>query len=367
MVRLLLWIACAACAVPNLTPDEFACTKDAECGGSLVCLDQRCASRPVCGNGLVEKGEVCDDGGATGACQDCAAVQRWWTCDPTGCSKTQYSLIDAGADHFCAIRVADGLLECFGSNVGIEGDFAGQAKPPNDLGPFSAVEAGNFHTCAIRREDARPVCFGENLGRDFELANQSVVPSSVGRVLQVSAGGTHSCVIREDGSPFCWGDIHGEGDIDLFASPNLDDVDEMDAASFHTCVRVRATQQHVCRGFRDRVVVPQGTFTKLDVGLFHSCVLDEKGDVQCFGRPSGTRTDPPPDPGPYVDVDVGQVVNCALTDRGGVRCWGDPLPEDDFGQSQPPPGTFSSLAIGSDFACGLKTDKTIDCWGRLSD
>ena len=73
-----------------------ACNSDADCGGGKCKPDgcsANCKSREVCGNGITDVGEICDDGGtANGTCADgtpCNQTSDCATgaCSPDGCSK----------------------------------------------------------------------------------------------------------------------------------------------------------------------------------------------------------------------------------------------------------------------------------------
>jgi cysteine-rich repeat protein len=70
----------------------YPCTGDADCGPALACIDGLCGGpgeAAVCGNGLVEVGEDCDDGniqGGDGCSENCdfcgdGITQAWEECD----------------------------------------------------------------------------------------------------------------------------------------------------------------------------------------------------------------------------------------------------------------------------------------------
>jgi len=59
-----------------LNPAAEVCEVDADCTGGDVCSGGcACIPPPVCGNGVIESGEECDDAGASGTCDaDCTAA-----------------------------------------------------------------------------------------------------------------------------------------------------------------------------------------------------------------------------------------------------------------------------------------------------
>ncbi len=71
----------------SCTGTTTACDSDADCGGqSGSCVDDGCDDTctstvtPACGNGVLEAGELCDDGSANGVSADCLP-----TCTPARC------------------------------------------------------------------------------------------------------------------------------------------------------------------------------------------------------------------------------------------------------------------------------------------
>ena len=138
---------------------------------------------------------------------------------------------------------------------------------------------------------------------------------------------------------------------------------------------------------------PQGTFTALTAGGFHSCGLRPGGTVTCWGLDTWGQASPPtiysaismgdlhlcgvvidgtvgcagsnssgqtdvPD-GQFSAVSAGAAHTCGLRADGTVKCWG----LNDYGQARTPRGTFISVSAGTWHTCGVRTDTTITCWG----
>ena len=207
------------------------------------------------------------------------------TCDTTGApagvciqarGTTPYAEISAGAYHTCAIRVSDGLVDCWGDQV------MGQANPPTDVA-FQEVSAGYYHTCGITVA-GQLRCWGTDTDGQIP-ANETATFAAV------SAGFHHTCAVDIQGVTTCWGD-DGEGQ----SSP-----------------------------------VP-GLYSTVATGANHSCGRVEDSSLQCWG--SGTtvaactfadgwqcgQSAPPNDT--FAAVVAGDLHTCGVTCDGVVLCWG---------------------------------------------
>ena len=359
----LLLLLLAACPETfDLHPTQFACSDDSECGEGTVCLLERCQLPWICGDGVIQAGERCDDGqpSRSGGCNECA-IDFGFTCTGTigeasPCERTRYVQIAGGAFHVCALAL-DGLIECTGRNV------EGQLDAPNELGPFSFIEGGNDFTCAIREADDLALCWGSN-AVEGEIVGKIEVPADLGAVEQISAGAYHGCARTRDDFARCWGRVNARE-----TNPIPEDVAITDVAagSFHTCLLLESGEID-CWGDSDKVEPPElvGPFVEIDNGFFHTCALRASGTIACWGRDSETlmRTVPPSEDG-FVELAGGHFHHCARRSDGRVTCWGRPALEQDYGQSDPPPGAFTQLTAGARFTCGLRDDRSIECWGAI--
>jgi alpha-tubulin suppressor-like RCC1 family protein len=351
----------------ELSPLDFACALDADCGDGTTCVDGRCGTAPRCGDAVVALGEDCDAGPESEACVDCR-VQFGFACsggagDTSACEPNRYASISGGLAFACALTM-DGFIECTGRNTAA-GEDTGQATPPNALGPFHGLALGGNHGCAIRDADDRAVCWGDNRGRTSTAAGQAIVPEDLGPIASISPGETHTCARDAAGHVTCWGEINGQP----LGTPNPIPPDfeatELAAASFHTCA-LDARSEIRCWGASDRIDAPPGPFALLEAGWFHTCAIDTARRVACWGKDStDVRRTIPPDEADYVALSSGHYHNCAVRTDGRVRCWGTPPPDAEHRQGDPPPGTFRAVTAGGLYTCGLREGGELECWGRI--
>lgn len=241
---------------------EEACALDAN--GTPTCWGYTDRDGPLWGTGL----EFVQIEGGSGSCGIRNGGSLW--CNslsnyPTGdaLSKT-YTSIAASAYHFCALRT-DGELECWGIAEGHD-DIVGLSKnvdPP--AGPFTQIAVGSFHSCALRR-DGTAVCWGagttlgvcgvEMLAPLSYECGQAMPPP--GAFTQLALGNLHSCGLRPDGSVECWG-------VGTRASP---------------CEPGFGSGGNPNCG---QAMPPAGRFLAVAAGRYHSCALDDAGEVTCWG------------------------------------------------------------------------------------
>jgi alpha-tubulin suppressor-like RCC1 family protein len=183
----------------------------------------------------------------------------------------------------------------------------------------------------VRWQNGRVRCWGQLLGEDGELraSAEPVEVPGLDDAVAIAAGAGHSCAIRRGGTVACWGvNTHGQ----------LGDGSREPSA---TPVAVR--------GLELSLVLAAGG-TELDgVLVGHSCAVTKSFHVQCWGRnregqlgigradDSSTATvvlgepdqvDFNPHLSSLTGIALGALHSCALDQRGNVECWGD----DEHGQ-----------------------------------
>ncbi len=277
--------------------------------------------------------------------------------------------LDAGWDDVCGVR-ADGSVACWGGagsgrvcQVGAAGEVscgelavvehegvfeevtvgfgygcglrpsgeaacwqASDGDPPP--GPFEALDAGWRKACGLRAGGAEVVCWGFG-----QLAHQ-------GEFTKISAGyggGTVGaldvdvCALRVDGDAEC----PDRSEVDFFAPPPP--------------------------------WIPGGPYRDIAVGRLHACAVRAgDGGVLCWGDNRWGQTDTPE--GTYTAIDAGQWHTCALHTSGDVTCWGDGPYRDRYADppeqipTAAPPGPYTAITAGAWHTCALRTDGTPQCW-----
>ena len=97
-------------------------------------------------------------------------------------------------------------------------------------------------------------------------------------------------------------------------------------------------------------------------GFGHSCgVRTTDGTVVCWGADDDGQATPPQ--GTFTQVSAGGFHTCGVQTQGTVACWGN----DEIGQATPPGGTFTQVSAGNSHTCGVQTDGAVACWGDGGD
>lgn len=350
--------------------------------GTSATLDLTTGASAICGDGVVETGEACDDGNTLPG-DTCGA-----TCTPT-------NIIDIGiGSYFTCIAFATGEVRCWGRG---DSGSLGQGSPedrgdqPNELpvpdielgGHTTMLGTGGGHTC-VRLDNGRARCWGYGFDGALGYGTTTSLGGLPGDlptpdvdidadVQQIAGGGGHTCVIVTGGKVRCWGFGNsgqlGYGTSESTYSPPEMDVPGIDGAD------------------------------QLALGYAHTCVL-QAGQVLCWGRNDsgqlglGNIDDVGDDPGELpaaIDLDglalqiaAGFDHTCALLDGGKVRCWGnnnagklgngapgepvgdDPgdLPPVDVNLDDVP---AAQVVAGIDHTCARLTTGAVKCWGKGDD
>ncbi|MDI1476821.1 DUF4215 domain-containing protein [Polyangium sp. y55x31] len=328
-----------------------------------------------CGNGVLDPGEICDDGnglpfdGCTNACQlaKCGdgVVANGEICDdgnevdgdacPSTCVSPPVKRVSLGAVFGCALLAGQGV-KCWGSNLfgklgrgtGFQDHVGDQPGEMNTLGPIDLgtdvpivdVAAGTSHACVLF-EDGAVKCWGQNYGGALGLGdeeNRGDEPGEMGvnlppvdlgpgrSVARVAVGMNVTCVVIVDGSLECWGN-NNRGQLGL---------EDTDARGGHDEKELADKPPIVNLGVGVQVV-------DVTLGMYHGCALLRDGAIKCWGEnrkgqlglgDTVDRGDNPGEMGNHlgfvdlgegrraVDVEAGDEHTCALLDDGSVKCWG---------------------------------------------
>jgi len=360
-------------------------------GGSTGGTSTMGTTEPVCGNGLLEGAEECDDGGtesSDGCSADCE-IEAGWSCDgeSTTCEDINECSNGSAECHLNArCHNEDGgfQCECRGGFVGDGFDCEDPCMddPASCSLPVVQVVTGFDHACALF-ESGKVRCWGYPQHGALGYGNTTVIGDSElptedvpvgGTVVQLAAGSYHTCALLDNGKVRCW----GEGDEGRLGYGNIEDIgdDELPAAAGDVDVG--------------------GTVRQIVAGGAHTCALLDSGAVRCWGyglRGSlgyGDIADIGDDEAPSQAGDVelggtatqiaaGERHTCAIMTSGGLKCWGfgsdgqlGYANTDDIGTAGTPAevdevdvgGEVAQVALGSSQTCALLTTGTVRCWGE---
>ncbi len=354
----------------------------------------------VCGNGVFDAGEECDDGN---------------TDDSDSCSNTclarKVIQVTTGSEHACSLS-SHSEVKCWGNNaygqLGL-GDSANRGDDPGEMGDnLPAVDlgsgawaislsAGYHYTCALLN-DGSVKCWGQNdhgqlglgdtasRGDDPDEMSDNLPAVDLGpgkTATAVSAGGGQTCALLSDGSVKCWG-RNDYGQLGLGDTANRgDDPGEMGSSL-------------------PPVDLGPGNAAAALTTSHQTCALLTNGTVKCWGLNNYgqlglgdmlSRGDDPGEMGdslPLVDLGTGQVVaavtagnahTCALLEGGLIKCWGrgkagqlglgDMLSRGDepgeMGDALPPtdlaPGkAVTAISAGYGHNCARLEGGSVQCW-----
>jgi cysteine-rich repeat protein len=339
----------------------------------------------VCGDGLVQAPEECDDGNdvSSDACTRTCTIAKCgdgsvWKdkeeCDGTfGCTadcRAQPHELTLGMRHSC-VRYHDGDLKCWGDNtVGQVGDTRDMAvgDEPSDLGEnletllrdVDSVSAGAFHTCALR--DGAVLCWGDNR---YNQLGPSESGSFSARPVQVEVGGTardvcataYSSFARlADGTVRGWGLSYANDERGVQTVPFSEDLSVSSIACGDNAV----------------------------------CGHSSGGDVECWGDAALLAGQPEPlkislrgrDLTRLAQLAIGATHGCAYYESSVVRCWGSngygqllegdtldrpgDLPADEAWHPIQEGMSPTSIASGGGVSCAIgrrDTETQVKCWG----
>jgi cysteine-rich repeat protein len=347
---------------------------------------------PICGNGVVEDGEECDDGdgddsdSCTSVCT-LAVCGDGWTQNAETCDDGNLDNEDSCTNACVKAACGDGLVQ------------DGEACDYGDLDPgdtcdrtcastkIASLAVGGEFVC-IAFEDGAVRCWGQgeygalgqgktdDLGNDpdeLPVANVEVG----GKVTQLAAGHNHVCALLDSDKVRCWGsDAVGQ----LGDGPALENRGD---------IKGQMPPPDVALG-------PDIEVQQIAAGQGHTCAIVTGGKVRCWGggaygalgygsvanRPAPALVNPDvPGVEGATQIALGGEHSCAVIQTGEVLCWGGNSYGElglghvnsigDQGGEVPMPAVIGGIATqvtaGARHTCALMEGGTVRCWGAGKD
>jgi len=374
----------------------------------------------ACGNGILDNGEVCDDGfidacgscnatcsgvGAGAACGDNTICPEFEACEPLDgrCTDDCRVCASGTCDAICVANVCGDGVVCEGIELCDVASPFGDTCVAGCGSVNPSVAVGRTGTC-LHARDGTVRCFGspalEQLGvpSSFPIGaapgdlSNLLTPVHFGSARHavhiVKSGlGDFACAGLSDGTTRCWGDNrrgqHAVGDTITRGAELARMGDALPAADLGS-------------GF---------VVERLSLGAQHVCAVSVSGRVKCWGDNThgqlnlggggavGGRPELVGDAVPTItvgalvdDVAAGGRHSCALTVDGVVVCWGDsskgqvhprgagildardPVRLSHPLGANPPPRRAVGIAAGAETNCAIvepvvPADSNVVCWG----
>ncbi|HTL33716.1 MAG TPA: hypothetical protein VL326_11360 [Kofleriaceae bacterium] len=324
---------------------------------------------------------------------------------------TGVTKMSVGASHVCAIA-SDGL-SCWGNNYGGQlatGTQVGNPLPvkiTTPLANIAGVTVGDDYTCAWDSTGALACWGNSSTGRlgfssTSKLVTTPTVVSAVSGVLEAGAGSAHTCV-RTATQILCFGS-GGSGElgnntmndsVTPVVAQNTNGATSLSVGANFNCVivagAVRCWGQNgggqigngsTAAALTAQTVTMPGTAVSVSAGTFHTCAINDLGDLYCWGLnrngevgvgDTAMRTLPVKVtlPAQAASVVTSQYATCARLVDNSVYCWGGGAPAGMLGvESSLVPSHVAAadgavqLARSTDAVCMLDAQNTMKCWGE---
>ena len=244
--------------------------------------------------------------------------------------------VSLGESHSCSLDEV-GQIKCWGRNdsgqLGTGTSASVNVIPENvTLNERAKIVAvGSNHTC-VMTESAKIYCWGDNskgqLGfGDFLSRSRPTLVSSIVNPTTLIAGYDKTCALLQDGFAKCWGDGEfgqlGDGDIVNKSLPVYISTPSTDKSG---------------------AAIPLKGIKSISLGAAHSCLLDDKSNLWCWGKAGSDR------------LGIGDTSReSAYTAKSYVYY---------SSGSSAIMGSVEKVSTAFNHSCLLRVDSTIYCWGE---
>ena len=268
-----------------------------------------------------------------------------------------------GSECWCHVCAAP----CTGKNACDQAGATCQAGTSRGCGE-SAVSASICLAACKTSADCR------SFGSSFSCVNAACVVATTSTPGAGGSGGAGATTLQEadvgvlavglgqrcltsNDRVYCWGaNMHGEAGGDPLRDspgahllPELSNVVELAASSYHTCARTSGGDVY-CWGFNASGEIGAESAAK---GTCPDQVLDKPGDFPC--QPTPTRVAAVSG---AVQIAVADGRSCAVLADGSIKCWGDVADISTWVAASTAPG---GLALGPSGACAITPMGVLSC------
>ncbi|MFM8319579.1 MAG: Ig-like domain repeat protein, partial [Chloroflexota bacterium] len=208
--------------------------------------------------------------------------------------------LSAGRSQTCLLK-PDQTLRCWGEPMTIPIDASGA---PRTVSGYVAVSAGSYHTCAIRAADGGIDCWGD----DGTITN--TVPT--GQFSAISSGEQHVCALDANHAVKCWGHLD-----DGLTAAHSGAYRWISAGDKNDCAIDLDDSTTECWGSSANINSYHGVLRELAVGNNHACGIKNDGALHCWGALSNSDTS-----SVFSEIDSGSGYSCAHDSQDRLKCWG---------------------------------------------
>ncbi|MFC1474802.1 SUMF1/EgtB/PvdO family nonheme iron enzyme [bacterium] len=317
----------------------------------------------VCGNGAVETGEDCDDGGESATCDsDCTAA----TCGDSAANATAGETCDDGntTTETCAYGQTSCTV-CDSVCASVAGATSYCGDNTTDSSNGEACDDGNTttETCAYGQTSCS-VCNStcQSTAGATSFCGDSITDASNSEACDdgINNGTTGYCSSSCDGTVECY---------------SYADCDDSDPDTIDVCTNA-GTASSAC-SYTD-------ANDSIAAGDYQSCSLESDNSIKCWGGNVAGELGDGTGINSVIPVQVSGIstatgvsaqyyLSCAVLSDGTVNCWGDnqygQLGDGTTNSSNVPVAvsginTAVSVRTGKYHACAVLSDGSLKCWGR---